>query len=91
MSSKIKLSIFFILLIQSSVSACEMCQSQQPKALQNITHGTGPESNWDFVIIITAAIIVAVTLFLSIKFLIRPGEKSPKHIKNIVVEPNQSL
>jgi len=90
MNTIIKLSIFFFFIITKSVSACELCKSQQPKALQNITHGTGPESNWDFIIITVAAIIVTATLFLSIKFLIRPGEKNPEHIKNIVVEPKQT-
>ncbi len=90
MKTKIKLSIFFILFISMSVSACELCKSQQPKGLQNITHGTGPQNNWDYIIITTAAIIVAATLILSIKFLIRPGEKNPEHIKNIVVEPKQT-
>lgn len=90
MNTILKLSIFFFFIFTKSVFACELCKSQQPKALQNITHGTGPESNWDFIIITVAAIIVTATLFFSIKFLIRPGEKNPEHIKNIVVEPKQT-
>ncbi len=66
--------------------ACEVCEQNQPKPLQNITHGAGPQSDWDFVIIIVGIIIVSFTLFYSLKFLIKPGEKHPGHIKNIVVD-----
>lgn len=53
--------------------------------LENITHGAGPQSDWDYVIIIVGVVIVSLTLFYSLKFLIRPQEKDPNHIKNIVV------
>ncbi len=64
--------------------ACPACEKQQPALLKGITHGTGPESNWDMVIIWAMVIIVTLTLWLSVKLLIRPGERSPKHIKRIV-------
>lgn len=66
--------------------ACELCQANQPKALRNITHGTGPQGDLDWIIIWSAVVIVGVTLFLSLKFLIKPREDRPGHIKNIVVE-----
>lgn len=66
--------------------ACELCKDNQPKALRNITHGTGPQGEWDWIIIWSAVVIVGVTLFLSMKFLIKPGENRPGHIKHIVVE-----
>jgi hypothetical protein len=68
-----------------SVLACTVCGQNQPKPLRNITHGTGPQGNLDYVIIIGGIIIVSFTLFYSLKFLIRPGEKQPGHIKNIVI------
>lgn len=66
--------------------ACELCKDNQPQALRNITHGTGPQGEWDWIIIWSAVVIVGFTLFLSLKFLIKPGEKRPGHIKHIVVE-----
>ncbi len=66
--------------------ACTVCQSNQPKVLENITHGTGPESNWDYAIIWSAVAIVLVTLFLSIKYLVIPKESNEEHIKYIVIE-----
>jgi hypothetical protein len=72
--------------VSSSVWACEVCQSQQPKVLQNITHGAGPQGQTDFIIIAVAIVIVLVTLFLSIKYLWKPGEQSSDHIKRIVLD-----
>ena len=83
------LLIVVILLMQSSrLLACELCQRNQPKILQDVTHGEGPQGQWDYVITWTAVGIVAVVLFFSIKFLVRPSENNPKHIKYIVVNPN---
>lgn len=70
----------------ASALACEVCKKNQPKALQGITHGQGPESQWDLVIIIAAAIIVLLTLIYSLRYLIRPNEHDSDHIKNIVIE-----
>jgi uncharacterized BrkB/YihY/UPF0761 family membrane protein len=66
--------------------ACDVCQNNQPKGLENISHGAGPDSQWDMVIIWTAAIIVGLTLIFSLKYLIKPNEKAKDHIKNIVIE-----
>jgi len=65
--------------------ACPACERQQPKILKGITHGSGPQSNWDFVIIVVATVIVVATLFYSIKWLVRPGEKSVSHIKYLIL------
>lgn len=68
------------------VFACEVCKKNQPEGLQDISHGTGAQADLDYVIIWSAVIIVGITLFLSLKFLIRPNESRKEHIKNIVVE-----
>jgi hypothetical protein len=67
--------------------ACPVCEKQQPKLLQGITHGTGPESNWDWVIV---GSMTAITLFVAIAsvfYLFRPGEKQPNHIKLHILSP----
>lgn len=64
---------------------CPVCDKQQPKILQGITHGTGPESNWDYLIVWSTVIIVAFTLFYTIKWMVRPGEKENNHIKRTVI------
>ncbi|WPP51956.1 hypothetical protein [Catalinimonas niigatensis] len=84
---KLILFLFLILALPTQmILACEVCKQNQPKPLQNITHGAGPQSDWDFAIIIVGIVIVSFTLFYSLKFLIKPGEKHPGHIKNIVVD-----
>lgn len=75
-------------LIHLSAWACPVCERNQPKVLKGITHGTGPESQWDYVIVWITILIVLLTLFFSVKWLIRPGEKSPEHIKRVIL--NQS-
>jgi hypothetical protein len=68
------------------VFACPVCEKQQPALLKGISHGTGPQSNWDMVIIWATIVLVAITLFFSIKFLVRPGEKSETHIKRFILD-----
>ena len=75
-----------LLLTMSSAIACDVCQEQQPRILRNITHGAGPQGTTDFIIITIAAIIVGLTLIYSIKYLWKPGEKSPDHVKNIILD-----
>lgn len=65
--------------------ACPVCERQQPKLLKGITHGAGPEGKFDYIIVFTAIIIVCFTLFFSIKWLIKPGEKSDDHIKRFIL------
>ncbi len=67
------------------VMACPVCERNQPKVLKGITHGAGPESNWDYVIVWTTVAIALCTLFFSVKWLIRPGEKSECHIKRFIL------
>jgi len=75
--------IFFLAHI--SIYACDACERQQPEMLRGITHGPGPQSNWDYLIVAVGAAIVVATFFFSIKWLLSPGEKGEKHIKRIVL------
>lgn len=83
--------ILFVFLFAASAAplstlACDVCEKNQPAALRGITHGPGPDSNWDLLIIGCAAVIVLLTLIYSIRYLVRPGEQAAGHIKNIVIE-----
>lgn len=78
----------FIFLAQLSM-ACPVCERKQPKITMGLTHGAGPESNWAWVIIASIAIITLLTLFYSIKFLVRPGEKNSDHIKKSILSENK--
>ncbi len=65
--------------------ACPTCEIAQPRYLKGISHGSGPQSQWDLVIISVTAVIVLATLFFSVKFLVKPGEKSVTHIKHFIL------
>lgn len=81
---KIFLSVLLLLHAVWGV-ACPVCERNQPKILKGITHGAGPESNWDYAIVWITVAIVCCTLFFSVKWLIRPGEKSDHHIKRFIL------
>ncbi|CAL66370.1 hypothetical protein [Christiangramia forsetii] len=82
---KITILLSAVFLLNSDyVIACELCKKNQPKGFENITHGFGPSGTLDYIIIWSAIIIVGITLFLSVKYLIKPKENNPGHIKNIV-------
>ena len=85
-----KYILFLIMILSTGVGAfaCDVCEGNQPKPLKGITHGVGPTGNIDYIIIGVASIIVAIALFLSIKYLIKPKEGNPNHIKNIVLDEN---
>lgn len=83
---KTKIILILTFLFQTAAAyACPVCDKQQPKILQGITHGAGPQSNWDYLIVWAAVIIVLITLFYTVKWLIRPGEKGDEHIKRMVI------
>ena len=69
-----------------SAFACSVCERNQPKVLRGITHGAGPESRWDYLIVLVTIAIVLVTLFFSVKWLLWPGEKSSRHIKRFILK-----
>lgn len=79
------LLILLLLISRFTALACNVCEKQQPRILKGVTHGGGPESNWDYVIVITTAILVICTLFFSIKWLVKPNEQGSDHIKRTVL------
>ncbi len=80
------LLICLLILLSASGYACPVCDQRQPKLLRGITHGTGPDSNWDYLIISVMGAIVLVTLYYSVKWLLAPGEKSASHIKRFILD-----
>jgi hypothetical protein len=82
---KIILTKVFTLFYLTSY-ACEVCERNQPKALQGIVHGAGPDSNWNYVGIGIVAIAAVFTLIYSIKWLIKPNENNINHIKYSILK-----
>jgi hypothetical protein len=76
---------FLLLLLNVTLMACPVCEKQQPEILKGITHGAGPESNWDYLIIWAMVDIVLVSLYLSLKWIFRPEVKQQSHIKYTVL------
>jgi hypothetical protein len=67
-------------------NACPVCErANAKKAFGSLSHGTGPNSNWDYLAVWVTIIISIVALFYSIKWLIKPAEKNKNHIKNSIL------
>jgi len=80
-----------ILLIRIPSLACTVCGQDQPKIIQKISHGAGPQSEWEYAIIIGGVIVVMFTLIYSSKYLLKPERNTPDHIKNIVLKEGSGL
>jgi hypothetical protein len=74
-----------VLVVHSKAMACDACKAQQPKFLQGITHGAGPGSNWDYVVVSIMVIITVYSFYAMIKCLARPAEKAHENIKGIIL------
>ena len=82
---KLILSIL-LLAFNFMLYACPVCERAKAKtAFGSISHGTGPTSNWDYVAVLITVIAVVLTLFFSIKYLVKPNEKNNDHIKNSIL------
>lgn len=68
--------------------ACPVCEKQQPRLLRGITHGAGPQSNWDWLIVGLITAITLLTLVFSVKQLLKPGELNNDHIKHSIIDQN---
>ncbi len=66
--------------------ACDACKKQKPEFLQDIGHGRGPESQWDYLIVIAMVMITLYVLFATIKCFIRPRDTSDIHIKRLILK-----
>lgn len=84
MNMRVNLILLFVLFLQLA-EACPVCEKQQPKITQGLTHGAGPQSNWDWVIIAVITLITVLTFIFSLKYLIKPGEKNTNHIKQLIL------
>ena len=85
MSSITRFAILLFLVTGGAAAACPVCERNQAGILKGMAHGAGPESRWDYLIVGAVAVMVAITLFFTVKWLIRPGEASGKHIKRMIL------
>ena len=84
----LKRTTLTLMLLPVSVAgwACPVCEKQQPKILRGVAHGAGPDNNWDYLIVGVITVVVLITLYYSMKWLVRPGEDTPNHIKRNVLD-----
>ena len=61
-----------------------MCARRTSQPLRGITHGTGPQNQWDLPIVVAAGIVVA--LALALRMLLKPGERDRSTSKRIILK-----
>ena len=86
MKKRIAVGVLSLTAFRPAGLACEVCAAQQPEILRGLTHGGGPQGNFDYVIVLATLAVVLFTLVYAIKCLVRPGEREATHIKRIVLE-----
>jgi hypothetical protein len=64
-----------------SLSACPVCEKQQPKGFAGITHGTGPENVIDYWILYGALTLVGLTFGLYVWYIFQPETTATRHLK----------
>jgi hypothetical protein len=75
-----------LLLVASlPVVACEACKKQQPKLLQGITHGSGPDSTWDYLIVSVMVVITVYSFYAMVKCMTKSRDKAHQSIKTIIL------
>lgn len=65
--------------------ACPVCERNKKTALEKLSHGATPNGTWDYMIVGAITVIALVTLYLSIKWLIKPNEDNKDHIKYLFI------
>lgn len=77
--------IIVITLIYQQIQACPACEKAQPKITRGLTHGVGPQDNWDWLIVALITLITVITFVYTIKYIVKPGEKENNHIKKMIL------
>lgn len=78
------ITLLLMLILKLDVIGCEACK-KQAGGFGGITHGAGPDSNWDYLIVFVMVIITLYVLVATIKCFIKPGEKNEEHIKRMIL------
>lgn len=78
-----KIILLFIFIAAGFSSyACPVCERAKAKiTFGSLTHGTLPTNKWEYVAVWVVVIMVFLTLFYTIKWLIKPSETNKDHIK----------
>ena len=83
-------AIFILLAMQGIAFGCPVCDRAKAKtAFGNISHGIGPQNIFDYAAVWIMIGIVVLTLFFTIKWLIKPGEKNTEHVKYSILNFEQ--
>lgn len=58
--------------------ACPICERRQPKGFAGITHGVGPGGTFDYLMLYTSLLVVALSFGLLLRFTLKAD--SPRNL-----------
>lgn len=76
--------LLLIIILKLDAMASVPCSNQSTGKFGESAPGAGPDSNWDYLIVLVMVIITLYVLIATIKCFVKPGEKSDKHIKRMI-------
>ncbi|OOQ57826.1 hypothetical protein BC343_13685 [Mucilaginibacter pedocola] len=74
-----------VILVSGTAFGCDACKKQQ-SFFTGISHGRGPESTWDYLIVALMVIVTLYVLFAALNCMFRPYENHRSHIKYTFIE-----
>lgn len=87
---KVRIIFLLAMLINLVAIGCPVCERNKSKAENWLSvHGSSPESNWDYVIVVIVIIVAVASLYYTVKWLINPKENNKEHIKYLFINPEQ--
>ncbi|RFZ91159.1 hypothetical protein D0C36_19660 [Mucilaginibacter conchicola] len=74
-----------VILVSGTAFACDACKKQK-SLFTGISHGRGPESNWDYLIVALMIVVTLYVLFAALKCMFKSSENHRSHIKYTFIE-----
>lgn len=92
---KLKLKYFiggiFILITQVALS-CPVCDREKANQVTlGLSHGAGPDHNWEWLVVAGMAGITLFALFLAIKYFIKPDNAKTNEFKKSIFSENELM
>ena len=81
--------MLLMLILKLDAMASVPCSNQSSGKFGDSAPGAGPDSNWDYLIVLVMVIITLYVLIATIKCFVKPGEKSDEHIKRMILNDIQ--
>lgn len=84
-------SVALSLISGQRLAACDVCVAQQPRILQEFTHGLGPSGPGDYILPSLMVGIMLFAFFRAIQCLGKAADRPHQRIKRLILSNNDVL